>query len=156
MDGCGDWLIVIGTSGLGLPIVNWLGVWVLGGLPVEWGEFPSCHGIWMLLWWALARTEALRSRLRSSGAKTRVQVDGFYALCGDVVPLFLLQVRFCRGGGVRGVGVGCRVTLVSSPLRRGLLITGVGLGSCPSWFLDCGLLVDDWASGGSILIIDEG
>lgn len=40
--------------------------------------------------------------------KTRVQVDGFYALCGDVVPLFLLQVRFCRGGGVRGVR-GCGV-----------------------------------------------
>ena len=36
----GSWLIVIGTSGLGLPIVNWLGVRVLGGLPVEWGELP--------------------------------------------------------------------------------------------------------------------
>ena len=37
-----------------------------------------------------------------------------------------------------GVGVGCLVTLIIFP-RRGLLITGVitgvGLGSCPSWFL---------------------
>lgn len=36
---------------------------------------------------------------------------------------------------------------MSSPLRRGLLITGVGLdGPAGSW--GCGLLVDDWASGG--------
>lgn len=137
----GDWLIVIGTSGLGLPIVNWLGVWVLGGLPVEWGEFPSCHGIWMLLWWALARTEALRSRLRSSGAKTRVQVDGFYALCGDVVPLFLLQVRFCRGGGVRGVGVGCRVTLIIFPSQTGFTYYGRGAGVMPQ------LVLGLWVTG---------
>ena len=51
-----------------------------------------------------------------------------------------------------GLGVEC---LVSSS-QTGLLITGVGLGAGPSWFLDCGLLVDDWASGVSILIIDEG
>ena len=48
---------------------------------------------------------------------------------------------------MRGVGVGCRVTLVSSPLRR-VYFTGVGLGSCPSWFLDCGLLVGDWVPWG--------
>ena len=69
--------------------------------------------------------------------KTRVQGVGFYALCGDVVPLFLLQVRFCRGG-VRGVGVGCRVSCV-------LLITGVGLdGPAGSW------TVGYWLMTGSV------
>lgn len=79
--------------------------------------------------------------------KTRVQGVGFYALCGDVVPLFLLQVRFCRGGGVRGVGVGCRVTLIIFP-RRVNLITGVGLVMPHAGSWGCGLLVDDWVSGG--------
>ena len=49
---------------------------------------------------------------------------------------------------MRGVGVGCLVTLVSSPLRRGLLITGVGWGHAPAGSWGCGLLVDDWGQWG--------
>ena len=70
-----------------------------------------------------------------------------HALCGDVVPLFLLQVRFCRGGGVRGVGVGCLVTLIIFP-RRVNLITIRGAGHAPAGSWGCGLLVDDWGQWG--------
>lgn len=111
---------------MGLPIVNWLGVWVLGGLPVEWGELPIMPWDLDALMVGVGAHGFVKVKTPFKRPKTRVQVDGFYALCGDVVPLFLLQVRFCRGGGVRGVGVGCRVTLIIFP-RRVNLITGVGL-----------------------------
>lgn len=42
------------------------------------------------------------------------------------------------------------------PLSDGFTYYGCGAGVMSCWFLDCGLLVDDWASGVSILIIDEG
>ena len=62
--------------------------------------------------------------------------------------LFLLQVRFCRGGGVRGVGVGCRVTLIIFPSQTGFTYYGRGAGHAPAGSWGCGLLVDDWVSGG--------
>ena len=60
----------------------------------------------------------LRFRL-TSVPRHGFKVSVTHALCGGSVPLFLLQVRFCRGGGVRGVGVGCRVTLIIFPSQTG-------------------------------------
>lgn len=67
----GSWLIVIVVWVL-LCELAWCGLLV--GYPSSGVSFPSCHGIWMLLWWALARTEALRSRWVVAHGRVRVKI----------------------------------------------------------------------------------
>ena len=71
--------------------------------------------------------KALRLRFRL----TSVPRHGFkwtvtHALCGGFGSPLPSSGSVLPGGGVRGVGVGCRVTLIIFP-RRVNFITGVGL-----------------------------
>ena len=138
--------MVIGVLGFGeLPHCE-LDWWCFMGYPVQVGGFPSYP--WVVgCSYSGVYTEGVEVKIPfDKRPKTRVQGVGFYALCGDVVPLFLLQVRFCRGGGVRGVGVGCLVTLVSSS-QTGFTYYGRGAGVMPQLVLGA---VGYWLMTGSV------
>ena len=124
------------------------------GLSVQVGGFPSYP--WVVgCSYSGVDTEGVEVKIPfDKRPKTRVQGVGFYALCGDVVPLpssgSVLPGWWCAWSW------GWVSSVLCLPLRRVYLLRAWGWGLVPAGAWGCGLLVDDWASGVSILIIDEG
>lgn len=80
----GSWLMVIGTSGL----VSLLWVWIGGVLWVVVQVVGSHHAMGFGCSYSGVDTEGVEVKIPfDKRPKTRVQGVGFYALCGDVVPL---------------------------------------------------------------------
>ena len=146
----GNWDFGFGEFTMGM---DW---WCFMGYPCRW--VGSHHAMGFGCSYSGVDTEGVEVKIPfDKRPKTRVQgvVDlCFMWGCGSPLP--------SSGSVLPGWWCAWSWGWVSSdsyclPLSDGVyLLRAWGWGHAPAGSWDCGLLVDDWASGVSILIIDEG